>query len=69
MEGYEYILNDENDLEYDSEQENEEGLCSVGFSIFDVGDLNVWIAGDIFLTKYFTVYDRDKDMVGIALSN
>ena len=62
-------MNDENDLEYDVNANSQEGLCSAGFSIFDVGDLNVWIAGDIFLSKYFTVYDRDKDRVGIALAN
>ena len=61
MEGWECILNDENELEYDENATNQADLCSVGFSIFDVGELNVWIAGDIFLTKFFTVYDRDLD--------
>lgn len=42
------------------------GLCSIGMSIFDVDVANVWIAGDVFLTKYFSVYDRDNDRVGLA---
>lgn len=42
--------------------------CSFGVSVFDVGPENVWIAGDIFLTKYFSVYDRDQDRVGLALA-
>lgn len=41
-------------------------MCSIAFSIFDVGELNVWIAGDLFLTKYFSVYDRENDRVGLA---
>ena len=49
---------------------NEKPDCVVGFSIFDLGPTEmVWIAGDIFLSKYFSVYDRDKDQVGLALAN
>lgn len=62
---FEYILNEENEISYTNSQ-NDKSFCSIGFSIFDVGDLNVWIAGDIFLTKYFSVYDRDFDRVGLA---
>lgn len=65
LEPFEYVLSDESEISYKRDLKNG-GLCSIGFSIFDVGDLNVWIAGDIFLTKFFSVYDRDNDRVGLA---
>lgn len=68
LEPYEYILSAGTELRYEKESSGS-GVCGFGYSIFDVGNQNVWIAGDIFLTKYFSVYDRDKDMVGLALAN
>ena len=65
LDPHEYVLGEESDINY-TEKFSPNGFCSVGFSIFDVGDLNVWIAGDLFLTKYFSIYDRDKDQVGLA---
>lgn len=62
----EYLLDSANSIEYKQKQD---GICSIGFSIFDVGPLNVWIAGDIFLTKFFSIYDRDNDRVGLGLAN
>jgi cathepsin E len=68
LEPFEYILSAGTELRYEREPQAS-GVCGFGYSIFDVGDKNVWIAGDIFLTKYFSVYDRDKDLVGLALAN
>lgn len=58
LDPYEYVLGSNNELNYKKNLDNN-GFCSVGFSIFDVGDLNVWIAGDVFLTKYMAIFDRD----------
>lgn len=67
LEPFEYVLSEDSDINY-TRKFDEKGFCSVGFSIFDVGELNVWIAGDIFLTKYYSIYDRDHDRVGLALA-
>jgi hypothetical protein len=65
---FEYILSNKEDIDY--LKKNEKPDCVVGFSVFDLGPTEmVWIAGDIFLSKYYSVYDRDKDRVGLALAN
>jgi cathepsin D len=70
LDAYEYVLTSLKTIKYDPKPNSHHALgesdCTFGFSIFDVGKDNVWIAGDIFLSKYFTVYDRDNDRVGIA---
>ena len=69
---WEYVLTTMNTINYNPEPNQlaslGEGDCTFGFSLFDVGKENVWIAGDIFLTKYYTIYDRDNDRVGLAKS-
>lgn len=72
LNAYEYVLTSTQKIGYKKRPNKgkkiDVGGCTFGFSMFDVGKENVWIAGDIFLTKYFTVYDRDKDRVGIGLA-
>lgn len=42
--------------------------CQIGLQGMDVG-LGIWILGDPFLRKYYTVFDRENNQVGFALAN
>jgi len=47
-----------------------QGTCVSGFIGIDIspGGSDIWIIGDIFLKKYFTVYDLGRNAVGFAKS-
>ncbi|OJT03765.1 Saccharopepsin [Trametes pubescens] len=48
-----------------------QGTCMSSFTGIDInmpGGASLWIVGDVFLRKYFTVYDLGRDAVGFALS-
>lgn len=45
--------------------------CRAGLSMLDVPKPNgpVWILGDMFMMKYFSIFDRDKNSVYLGLAN
>ncbi|KAM5540515.1 hypothetical protein V8D89_005973 [Ganoderma adspersum] len=48
-----------------------QGTCISSFTGLDInlpGGGSLWIIGDVFLRKYYTVYDAGKDAVGFALA-
>lgn len=47
----------------------DKGACKSILSELDIGSHdndNMFIVGDIFMSLYYTIFDRDTDMVGFA---
>lgn len=45
---------------------SERPVCISGFIGTDMGDDLEWILGDVFLSKYYTIFDVGKKKIGFA---
>jgi Eukaryotic aspartyl protease len=70
LEPIDYVLNEEGNDELFYQVPEFLSKCVGAFMSLDVPEPfgPSWILGDVFLSKYVSVYDRDRNLLGLAKS-
>ena len=51
-----------------SQNKTAKNACSSTIMAMDI-EKDMFLVGDMFMQKYYTIFDRDNDRVGLALAN
>lgn len=51
---------------YDHPKNEDRVQCFAAFSVLDFEENNIFILGDIFLTKYYSIYNLKEKKIGLA---
>ena len=65
---YVMTLNEEGNESPYSHEKNKNCVAAIMPMDLNENENNVWILGDIFLSKYYSIFDRDNSRIGFAIA-